>query len=346
MLNYEEIKESLIFDISSEARLVELVQRLSQQFTTTRENIGEYWESPELTAAYALFYFPTNYAKFAWAMEKIKKDFVTSSLEVIDMGSGPGTFLQAFKDHFPEVDNFIGIEHSKVMREQAKLLWAKAYQNEKECLFVPSAEKLPAKKSQRLLLFGHSLNEMEDEFFQKTLKTVDPDFILFIEPGTKQSFSKIKMVREFLLQKKFQIFYPCPSAAACPMDNTDNWCHQYVMASFEAAVERLCQLVKLDRRHMPVIMHFYAKDLRSQIFSENEARIVQTFPETKFSVEWEVCRNHVKNKIEHLQLLKRKLSKSETKELKKLYAGDTLSFEIEKEISESNLRLKKVSPLT
>lgn len=343
MLNYKEIKESLIFDVKNETRLVELVQRLSQQFTKTREKIDEYWDTPELIAAYALFYFPTNYAKFSWAIEKIGKNFITPSLEVIDMGAGPGTFLQAFKDYFPDLDNFIGIEHSLLMQKQAKLLWNKAYPNEKECLFLSSPDRLSPKEKTRLLLFGHSLNEMEDNFFQKTLERVDPDFILFIEPGTKQSFSKIKMVRNFLLQKNFQVFYPCPSANICPMENTDNWCHQYVMTSFEPEVERLCQLVKLDRRHMPVIMHFYGKNLVTKSFMENQARIVQTFPETKFSVEWEVCRNHIKTRIEHLQLLKRGMTKSEVKRLKKLYAGDSLCFEIDKEISPDNLRLKKVS---
>lgn len=345
MLDYQIIKESLIVKIPSEKKLVDLIQRLSQQFTINRDKIDEYWDNAELVAAYALFYFPTNYAKFSWALGKIGSDFVSDNLEVIDVGTGPGTFLHAFKDHFPQIKKFIGIEHSKYMRQQAETLWIKAFGNLDQCEFISSANNLAKTDNKRLLIFGHSLNEMPEGELQKILNKIKPDYILFIEPGTKESFSKIKEARRYLLEKDFKVFYPCPSDAPCPMENTDNWCHQYVMATYEPEVERLCQLVKLDRRHMPVIMHFYGKEGDRKELSSNEAFIVQTFPETKFSVEWEVCRNHKKSEIEHLQILKRNLSKKDVKDLKNLYAGDYLSFEIEKEISENSIRLKNIKAL-
>lgn len=341
MLSYASIKESLINENLSERRLVDLVQQLSSNFTDQRDKIGDYWTNPDLVSAYALFYFPTNYQKLSWALGKINTDFINEELEIVDLGCGPGTFLHAFKDTFPELQKFVGIEHSRPMRDQAKKLWEKANPAE-PCAFIEKVHELKTKTSKRLLVLGHALNEMSIEAFEGYLKKIDPDYLLFIEPGTKATFEVMKELRSNMLQRNFHIHYPCLSQNACPMVGTDDWCHQYIVGSFEPEIERLCQLVKLDRKYMPVIMHFYSKEAKADSQNSNEARIVRTYPESKFSVEWEVCRNHVATKIEHFQILKRNLTKNQIKALKDLFSGDSLEFEIEKELGERTLRLKKV----
>src|SRR5690606_11971143 len=194
--------------------MVDLIARLSVNFTSKRERIGEYGQNSELVAAYTLFYFPTNYAKFSWALSKIDNSFIDEDLEIIDLGCGPGTFLHAFKNHFPKLASFVGIERSDLMRVQAQLLWKEAFQ--REGTILSELRALPIKKQKRLLVLGHALNEMTLEEFEKYFITIEPDYLLFIEPETKSSFEMIKEIRKKLLKEKFQIHYPCPSSKACP----------------------------------------------------------------------------------------------------------------------------------
>jgi len=63
---------------------------------------------------------------------------------------------------------------------------------------------------------------------------------------------------------------------------------------------------------------------------------VRVLPETKFSYEWEVCRD---NEIERYQVMQRGLSKESVKILSGAKAGDALSTELEKEL-ESSMRVK------
>lgn len=215
------------------------------------------------------------------------------------------------------------------MQKQAQKLWQGLH--EKELI-----QKSVAKEQRgSFLLFGHSANEMGAEKAIHYIETIRPDHILFIEPGTKGFFPEMLRIREYLLNEKFNVLYPCPTGDACPMANsTNDWCHQFIHVKQDPEIERLSQMMKKDRKLLPLIVHAYSKTYK--LMEKNE-RIVRVFPEIKFSFEWDVCQGE---KLDHYQVMKRGLSKGGLKLLESTLAGASLTASIDKELEQS----KRVKP--
>lgn len=312
----------LIYDFRDEADLVRAIQELSQKFTVERENISDYLKDHRLTAAYTAFYLTTNYAKLAEVFKWLPVDWLLEirKCDFIDLGAGPGTFGLAFKDWCGESSGKIyQIEKSKIMREQARKLWDGLHP-EVQMEQFSAATSLP----HSFLLFGHSANEMGAKEAINYIKQIDPDHILFIEPGTKSFFREVLEIRRSLLRDGFSVLYPCPSSGECPMAESENdWCHQFIQVQHSADVERLSQLVKKDRRLLPLTVHAFSKTLKHQ----EKERIVRVHPSTKFSFEWEVC---VGDKVEHYQVFRRGLDKKTQKDLDDVLSGSSLESEVDK----------------
>lgn len=329
-MKLNELLPFLIHDFKSESDLIKAIEELSLKFTQKRERIGDYLQDPRLTSAYTAFYLTTNLPKLKAVFEWMPTDWLERIKDAtfIDMGAGPGTFSLAFREWAERPVKIMQIETSPVMREQAKKIWEGLYPQEK-LLHTPEGEKI--------LFFGHSANEMGPETTLKYIKDLNPDHILFVEPGTKDFFPQMLTIREALIRLGFQILFPCPTADSCPLKNSENdWCHQFIQVQQESEVERLSQMVKKDRRHLPLIVHAFSK---SYSRPNPMARVIRVFPETKFSFEWEVCEL---NQLEHYQIMKRGLSKSEAKELGEVLSGSSVEFTLEKELERSK-RVKVLS---
>ena len=255
----------LIYKFKSEHDLVKAIEELSLKFTQKREQISDYLKDERLTSAYTAFYLTTNMPKleaiFKWMpeawLEKIKHS------TFIDVGAGPGTFSLAFREWANSPVKVMQIETSPVMREQAKKLWEGLYPDEK-ILTKPVGEKT--------LFFGHSANEMGAEAALKYIEDYDPDHVLFIEPGTKDFFPQMLEIREVLLKFGFQILFPCPTADECPLKGSDtDWCHQFIQVRQGSDIERLSQLVKKDRRNLPLTVHAFSKTFSAK---NTESRVI------------------------------------------------------------------------
>jgi hypothetical protein len=135
-------------------------------------------------------------------------------------------------------------------------------------------------------------------------------------------------IRQYLLKKEYAVLYPCPNAEGCPMQNTTDWCHQFIQIKQDPEIERISQMARKDRKLLPLTVHAYSRTFKAQNPAE---RLVRVLPETKFSFEWEVCHN---NNLEHYQIMKRDLSKSEVKEMSNVLSGATLETELIKEIDQ------------
>lgn len=320
-MDLKSILPHLVFKFPHEADLLRAIEELSKKFTVDRNHIEDYLRDPRLASAYTAFYLATNIAKFEailpWFSQKTLENFKECSL--IDVGAGPGTFSLAFRV-WRGPGEILQIENSKLMREQALSLWEGLFPGE------PIAQNSSIKsEAPKLMLFGHSANEMGPLTALNYIATHDPDHVLFIEPGTKEFFPQMLEIREALLNKGYRILYPCPNGESCPIQETDDWCHQYVHVSHPADVERLTQKASMDRRNLPLIVHLYSKTIQEINVQE---RVLRVYPETKFSFEWDVCHE---NRKEHYQIQKRNLGKSQQKEIARTTLGDGIETELEKE---------------
>lgn len=328
-LRLDDFKQTLLLTHLTESDHVRNIKELTEKFTTKRHSLDDYLSSEALVSSYAYFYLPTNVPKFHFVFQFLPmalQEMILSS-PFIDMGSGPGTFLYALlllkKMRGLSFDQDIYcIDKSALMLSQAKKIIDSHFEN--VSLKILSSYK--EERSDAVLFFGHSLNEMGIEEGLGLIDKINPRVVFFIEPATKEFFNEIKKLRA-ALKEKYQIYYPCPSSDECP----SSWCHQILRMGHEPCVERLSQLVSLDRKILPLVSHVY---LRNDVLlekrdehEENEVVIHRFIRETKFSFDYEVCRKEEKNIIAPYVVLKKFQSKENLKKLKNLSVGEKVFFE-------------------
>lgn len=318
----------LLHQFASEADLVRAIEDISRAFTTDRHNIQRYLSDPRLVSAYTVFYLTTNVPKLAAVFDWLtpaEREAVTR-MELVDVGAGPGTFTLAWK--VLTGADAVMLETAPLMREQAAKLVLGLFG-------APAQFRLSSKHKPRLLLFGHSLNEMGVAAGLSYVKDADPDRIWLIEPGTKETFKIALEFRQALLQSGWGITFPCLGASACPMQGTENWCHQYVDVRHDAQTERLTQLVHKDRRRLPLTVMMFERPARV-IESANRARIVRVKEETKFSHEWQVCHSADRQlTLSEFQLPKKSYPKEEKRAIEALLSGSLIEYQVEKVTAQS-----------
>lgn len=336
-LSLKEILPHLIYTFRSEAELVKAIAEISNNFTKNRENISVYLNDPRLVSAYTAFYLLTNIPKLHEVFKWMPHEWINElkKCDFIDLGAGPGTFSLAWR--LEGVSGpFYQIEQSSLMKEQGKKLWNGLFN---ETLFQSSRWEWQTDKS-KFLLFGHSANEMGAQKAIRYIEEINPEHILFIEPGTKEFFPVMLEIRDYLLNKNFNVLYPCPKPLPCPMRNGEDWCHQFIHVRQNDEVERLSQMAKKDRKLLPLTVQAFSRTFSS---TNPQERLVRVFPETKFSHEWEVCHS---NELQHYQVIKRDLSKQDSKHLGTVLAGEAVETELIKDVSGTKrVKLLKVVKL-
>jgi ribosomal protein RSM22 (predicted rRNA methylase) len=305
------------------------IEELSKKFTENRDKISDYLRDPRLVSAYTAFYLTTNAPKFGAVLEWMPQEWKTllKDCAFVDLGAGPGTFSLAFREWIKcPAKQMIQIETSPLMREQSLKIWKGLYPD--EALIQQTGSKIQAEN--KFLLFGHSANEMGAKLAINYIKEIGPEHILFIEPGTKDFFPVMLEIRDYLISAGFNILFPCPQSVACPMAKTTDWCHQFIQVQQSADVERISQMVKKDRKYLPLTVQAFSRSFSS---SEKETeRLVRVLPETKFSLEWEVC---LGDHLEHYQVMKRPFDKKMLKQLDAVLAGASVSTTLDKEMEKS-----------
>lgn len=357
-LDPELLKGFLLEPPSSDQDLVKSLQQLKTNFTSSREQIAQYRESAKLVSAYTWFYLTTNIPKFSFVLDQlsdeIKEEFF--QCDFIDIGTGPGTYILAHHRYQKGFEGkYFGIDASDIMLSQAQKV-LEGFQVPRDRFHLSSSLN-SIKSEQAVLFFGNSINEIASHQLLELVKLVYPKFVMFIEPGTKESFLKIMEFRSDLFKRNFQCHFPCPGLTTkCPMKietkmGNQDWCHQVLKYTHHADIQRMAQIAQFNRNVMPLISHIYSnqdfiKNLESNVENKNsssekiEGFLIQKVNESKHSFHWRVCLDHQNYRgIYHIEFFKKKLEKSFAKGLKKLSTGITLEFSVEKVLEEKKLRV-------
>lgn len=331
-LSIEDIRPHLLNPALKESDMVHFIKEMSAKFTKKRDQIGDYVLDDDHVASYTALYLTTNIPKLHFLLSKLPADVLEDIINrpFIDIGCGPGTFSLGmsllFEKTPPEV---ICVDSSKVMLDQAEKILKGFFSN----VNLQTFSRFSEKKTDSVLFYGHSINEMGIQKVQDQVIMVDPEYVIFIEPGTSELFLELKKLREALLDS-YEILYPCPSSSACP----NEWCHQVLRTSHDQSVERLSQLASLDRKIMPMTAHVYRR--RQNTETRPKATIIRFINETKFSFEYEVCFfEEGENKNAVIEIQKKQLSKEQEKAFKHSNVGDHIRFEVERTVG-TKLRVK------
>lgn len=320
----------LLYQFKSEQELFEAISEVSKKFTVNRENISDYLQDERLVSAYTIYYLLTNIPKFQGILEWLPESFVKTLkyCTFIDMGAGPGTYSFAFKTWSKSERKIYQVELSEFMKKQARLLWNGFFAESQLIQNIPHNILGPS-----VMFFGHSANEMEINTTLRYIEKVNPTHIIFLEPGTKDFFKKMLVIRNKLLTAEWNQVYPCSSNESCPMEGKDDWCHQYLHHVHSDELERVGQIVGINRRFMAMTLQIFSRD---DSFSTKQSKIVQIKTETKFSYEWVICTD---NELFDVQVMKRAMSKSELKRLSSLCAGELINYQVDRTLEDKKLRI-------
>jgi hypothetical protein len=120
------------------------------------------------------------------------------------------------------------------------------------------------------------------------------------------------------------------------MAGIDDWCHQFIYLRQEDDVQRLSQIVRKDRRLLPQTIMYFKK---SVVRPKDLKRVVRVFKPTKFSLDFEICSvQDGENKLHNFQQLTRGMKRKQIKEYNKIYSGDKIDYNIEKELEQGIIR--------
>jgi SAM-dependent methyltransferase len=337
-----ELKKTLLEPSLTETKIAKILNQISKGFTSERSKITEYLSDRDQVSAYTVFYLPTNIPKLKFVFDQLPPSLVSDiqSSKILDLGTGPGTFAFAFDELFEGDVEVTGVDSSLLMLEQANRINDSLYKNEK-ITFLPT---IPKDFTNETLFLGHSMNEMGVGKLVALVKSTKPRNLIIIEPGTSEVFTQVLKLREYMKNNGYSCVYPCASISSqCPVEKRreegiEDWCHQVLRMTHDDDVERLSQLVKLDRKVMPLIAHVYTLD---HSHKPSKARMVRFLRETKHSFDWEVC-YLVEDNLEHcaFEVTKKGMSKKEIKALQKSSVGISFEYEVIKVLGEKHLRVK------
>jgi ribosomal protein RSM22 (predicted rRNA methylase) len=326
-LSLDSIRPHLLNSNLSDGELVKLIKEMSTKFTKRRDQIGDYVLDEDHVSAYTSLYLPTNIPKLHFLLSNLP-DAVLLDLKdrpLIDIGSGPGTFALGWSLLFKTPPSeIVCVDSSRTMLQQATQM-VKGFFPEAN---LKTQAKFIDKRSDSVLFYGHSINEIGIDKVIDQVMTIDPEYVIWIEPGTSELFQELKRLRTSLLDS-YDVLYPCPSSAGCP----SSWCHQVLRTSHEQSIERVSQLSSLDRKILPMTAHVYRR--KNNLPASNLATIIRYINETKFSFEYEVCTfEDGKNRNVVVEIQKKHLDKETEKKFKHANVGEKISFKVEKVVGE------------
>ena len=329
MPSLDQINRHLLHPFENKKQLSDAVEELWRNFTSERSKLDHYLDDERLVSAYTAFYLTTNLAKLQSVLSyanidpDIFEDFI-----LWDIGCGPGTFSVAFDELvFGHDRQIFGIETSELMQKQATMLLKGL--GIKRAKVYDKIEQRPSGKN--LMLFGHSINEMKSVKAHKYVDKVDPEVIIAIEPGTPTSFAELLEFRKTAIEKGYHCIYPCPTNSVCPMQDSEDWCHQYIKVNLDPDLASIAQMLKLDRHLQAICCFIFVKD--KNFTNHAMMRLVRFYRQTKHSFDWQVCTNReAHNELDDVEVSKKYNSKKEIKEIADIFPGQSVDYTVVKEL--------------
>ena len=167
------------------------------------------WEKPWAQRALLTYYWPLNTLRFQAVMDELKRlKFLRGLTHAIDFGAGPATAAHVLKDFFSSIDV---VERSTVPQSWfPDFNWTSKIQaGPKSCT-----------------VFCYSMTEMAS-LPEWALRS---EALIIVEPAIHQDGRKLLQTRQYLLEKGYSAWAPCPHQQACPLllNSKTDWCHDRI----------------------------------------------------------------------------------------------------------------------
>jgi ribosomal protein RSM22 (predicted rRNA methylase) len=240
---------------SRAASLAEDVARLSRLLTKDRNSLpAAYLRDPGLRKAYLTYFLPPNLAKMAIPLHELDlhpgKLFMKTCLQVLDLGSGPGTAVLGIRQFFSLMKRQTRLDFTAVDQVAENL-------REAEVLFreggagASSSATLATVRSGIEALAEHAggpfdiivLSNVLNELYLRDQDRVTRRIALvkrilehllapegsciIVEPALRETSRELLMVRDGLADGGTTVYSPCLVQGRCPaLENPKDWCHE------------------------------------------------------------------------------------------------------------------------
>lgn len=221
--------ETVIFDHSPTLSLKTLknhAEALHLKYATDPETATITHKEDAL--AYALTRMPATTQVLIRCLQEIP-DFTTLS-SILDIGAGTGSLLWALSQ-LPQsslLTKLTLVERNPVMLGLAQDLSNSLSLKSNPTFKHGSLETLNPIPTADLITLNYVCNEVPLSQLEKALPKLwesTHKHLLFIDPGTPENFKKMLRVRALLQDLGAHISAPCGHQAACPLAESETWCH-------------------------------------------------------------------------------------------------------------------------
>jgi hypothetical protein len=274
-------------------KLAQAVLELSNHFNqnSIKQSL---WHDKNLQAAYLAYFLPLNILRIMSLKTEIEFLF-NNDTEIIDFGSGPGSFhlalLAELKLPFKNIE-FIEKDLSAIGMHK-DLIRGLTNNNPMEW-----TNGVNLQTKDKLGVFSYALNELET--YPKWL--FDFESIIIIEPSTQMFGRKLMELRAQLMEHGFQILAPCTHQTACPLltQSKKDWCHHRI--PIKMPHEWLALEKQLPMKNNTITFSYLVASKTVQNKNVGSTRVIGDTLKEKGKTRQAICRN---NDREFLSWLKK-----------------------------------------
>ena len=206
--------------------LVADAQKISQKYRDNKGANLHLLSTKKEAVAYSVSRMPATFASCHFALSHTFEFVDTPPKSMLDMGSGTGAATWAALELL-NLDSIDCLEREKSMIEISQKLMKNLDTPTKINWQAFDLRRDSIDKKYDMVVAAYVLNEFTDserlEILQNLWNATD-DLLIIIEPGTPQSFEKMKEMRTILLQNGGHIIAPCTHENCCDIKDGD-WCH-------------------------------------------------------------------------------------------------------------------------
>lgn len=210
-----------------QAELLEISKEISDKYINKSGRGNRLVTKDEEALVYSIVRMPATYGAVYTSLNWSLENFDEELNSVLDVGAGTGAASWAVSECLHKELKITCLE-----REDAMLNLGKEYmQNESVSLtnaiwIKQDVSNTEIKEKADLVISSYMLNELSDEnrlqAVQKLWNATNK-LLLIIEPGTPESFKKMKRIREYLIECGGNVIAPCVHNQKCELPEND-WC--------------------------------------------------------------------------------------------------------------------------
>ncbi len=210
-----------------QSELVEISKEISDRYINKSGQGNRLVTKEDEALVYSIARMPATYGAVATSLNWSLENFDEEINSVLDVGAGTGAASWAVSNVLKS-----NLQITCLEREEAMISMGKEYM-ESESTSLSSANWIKKDVSNEeinhtadLVISSYMLNEFSDEArldaVQKLWDATNK-MLLIIEPGTPESFKKMKKVKEYLVECGGNVVAPCVHNKKCELPEND-WC--------------------------------------------------------------------------------------------------------------------------